>query len=149
MDRFFTKWYCDACGQPIDDVKKGYVIWKTNDEARTHSYKIVHQGPCFLKDYDASAELKTFLGEEGLVRLLAQLSIGPIMRLRGNKSQCDAADMDEFVDLVRRVQTPFYEEARRHFSNRNLLAEYARANEVLPYLPEELETMIKQYGENH
>jgi hypothetical protein len=45
-------------------------------------------------------------------------------------------------------QTPFYEEARRHFSNRDLLAEYACANEVLPYLPEELETMVKQFGEN-
>jgi hypothetical protein len=147
MDKPLTKWYCDVCGHPIEDVEKGYVIWKTTDELKSHSFKIIHQTTCDLNDHHSSAALKHFLGERGLVYLLSMLSFGPIKKRIGDGSHCHVADMDEFVDFTRRLQTPFYEEARRYFSNPELLENYCDANEVLPYLPEQLEKIIKRYGD--
>jgi len=149
MDKPLTKWYCDVCGQQIDDVERGYVIWKTTNESKWHGFKIIHQTKCDPDDYNMSLALHDFLGESGLTILLSQLSIGPIKKRKGQKPRCRIADMDEFVDFVRRVQTPFYEEARRYFSNHDLLEKYSDANEVFPYLPEQLEEIIKHYGERH
>ena len=52
------------------------------------------------------------------------------------------ADLDEFVDLVRRFQIPYYEEARRHFSDPEVLDEFAEANEVYPYKPKVLKGIV-------
>lgn len=45
------------------------------------------------------------------------------------------------------MQIPYYEEARRHFSNHDLLENFSDANEVYPYLPERLKEIIERYGE--
>jgi hypothetical protein len=78
---------------------------------------------------------------------LTHLSLGPIKKNIGQGSYCDVADLDEFVDFIRRVQTPFYEEARAHFRNQDLLDDYTDANELLPYLREELQGIIKKYSD--
>lgn len=148
MDKPLTKWYCDVCGKKIEDAKEGYVIWKTSKELKSHSFKIIHQTKCALKDHHASSSLENFLGENALVYLLSMLSIGPIKKSIGQGSYCDVADIDEFVDFIRRVKTPFYEEARRNFGNPDLLDDYDDANEVLPYLPDQLEKIVEKYGEN-
>jgi len=148
MDKPLTKWYCDVCGNKIEDINEGYVIWKSTKELKSYSFKIVHTAKCDLKDHKASNELKRFLGDKGLAYLLSKLSIGPIMGYTNQESFCGVADFDEFVDFIRRVQTPFYEQARCHFSNEDVLDEYCDANEYLPYLPEKLKNIIKKYDEN-
>ena len=70
------------------------------------------------------------------------------MEYINQESHCGVNDFDEFVDFIRRVQTPFYEQARRHFSNEDVLDEYCDSNEHLPYLPEELKDIITKYDEN-
>ena len=145
MDTPLERWYCDVCDKPIEDAKAAYVIWKSNDESKSYDFKIIHQSRCHLKDYDAYAEIEEFLGEDGLATLFAMLSLGPIKRKIRNQSYCDVVDMDEFVDFMRRVQTPYYEEARRKFVNCNLLNDYSDANEVFPYLPDQLKAIINNY----
>lgn len=147
MNKPLTKWYCDVCGKTIDDVKRGYVIWKKTEDFKSHSFKIIHQTKCDLKDYRASAALEDFLGDNGLVYILSKLSLGPIKKRLSQEPHCDAAELDEFVDFIRRVQTPFYEEARRHFSNPDLLEDYSDANEVFPYFPEQLQKIVKQFDD--
>lgn len=146
MDKPFTKWYCDVCGGKIEDASQGYVIWKSTDNLKYHGFKIIHKAKCDLKDYPASAALKDFLGNKGLAYLLSKLSIGPIKEALGHGSHCQVTKTDEFVDFVRRVQTPFYEEARRNFENRDLIEDYSDSNEVSPYFPDNLEKIIKSYG---
>ncbi len=148
MDQPLTKWYCDVCGNKIEDINEGYVIWKRTKELKSHSFKIVHKTKCDLEDHVASNELKKFSGDKGLAYLLSKLSIGPIMGYINQESHCGVNDFDEFVDFIRRLQTPFYEQARRHFSNEDVLDEYCNANEYLPYLPEELKDIITKYDEN-
>jgi hypothetical protein len=145
MDQPLTVWYCDVCGDRIA-AKDGYVVWKTTDDLKSSGFKIIHQGRCDRRDYPASAALSDFLGPEGVAQLLAFLSLGPIKRRIGQKPHADAKDMDEFVDFFRRVQTPYYEEARRLFHTQEVLDDYYDSNEVAPYLPDYLESMIKKHG---
>ena len=145
MDKPLESWYCDVCGEKIEDVNKGYVIWKSSDKLKYHDFKIIHQKKCDLKNHRASRALKDFIGDYGLTSLLSMLSLGPIKSTYGQTSYCQITDTDEFVDLIRRVQTPFYEEARRYFNNSDLLEHFSDSNEVGPYLPEELEKIIDTY----
>ena len=73
------------------------------------------------------------------------MSLGPIKANHGRPSYCDIADMDEFVDLIRRVQTPHYEEARRRFANVDLLEDFADSNEISPYTQAGLKAIVAQY----
>lgn len=115
---------------------------------KSHNFKIIHKTKCDLNDHIASAALEDFLGEKGLAYLLSKFSIGPIKNRMKQGPHCEAADFDEFVDFIRRVQTPFYEQARRHFGNDNILDDYYDADEVFPYLPDQLKKIIKKYDEN-
>lgn len=137
------QWYCDTCGHVIESPSDGYVIWKTDDNQKSSNFKIIHQGKCDQKSYISSAALPDFLGQNGLAYLTGFLSIGPVKEKIGQGSHCDIKDMDEFVDFFRRLQIPHYEEARRRFSDHEVLERLSDWNEIAPYFPEELEKIIK------
>jgi len=146
MDKPLTKWYCDVCGDAIETAGEAYVVWKSV-EMRAQHFRIVHRTKCDKdKSFTASGPLEQFVGPRGLAYCLSFLSIGPVKKLIGQGSHCEAADLDEFVDFMRRVQTPFYEEARRLFKDRDFLDDWYDANEVLPYLPDELVKIIEKYS---
>ena len=146
MDKPLTIWYCDVCGDRIEDINNGYVIWETLPEMKEINFKIIHQSKCDIKKYHGSAALQDFVGPEGITYLLSFMSLGPIKKYIGQGSHCGIVDFDEFVDLFHRVQTPYYEEARRLFRNERLLDWFSDSNEVGPYLPERLKEIIDEYG---
>jgi hypothetical protein len=130
-----TVWKCDTCGDDITDVGKALVIWRTDDDRRGYDFRIVHKNlggrrcdPEADRGFVLHTELSSFLGPEGLAYALSLLSPGPIM--------CDAylrvADFNGFVDLVRRTQTPWYEEARPFWDTEHTRHWLADANEVYP-----------------
>lgn len=141
MDKPFSKWYCDVCGKEIIDEKKGYVIWRFENH-KSYDFKIIHQKDCELKDHSSSAALTEFLGENGLTYLLSKLSFGPIKRQIGEDSQCQIVNFDEFVDFVRRLQIPYYEEARKYFKSEKTISYYYDNDEISPYEPEQLKAII-------
>jgi hypothetical protein len=145
MDLPLTNWYCDVCGEKIEDVSKGYVIWQSAG-SKNHGFKIIHQGKCDIKSHPASAALKDFVGEKGLSYCLTFLSLGPVITNNGSEDHCDIQDFGEFTDFVRRVQVPYYEEARRLYSNSQLLEDLSDANEFYPYIPERMKAFIERYG---
>ncbi len=150
MDKPLESWYCDVCDEKIEDVNKGYVIWKVSDESKHHDFKIIHQKKCDSKnDYPLSKALKDFIGEDGLTSLLSMLSLGPIKLMDSQESYSKIVDTDKFIDLIRRVQIPYYEEARRHFHESALLEEFSDSNEVYPYVSEELKRIINTYNNSH
>lgn len=139
MDKPLTHWYCDVCGERIEDVKSGYVVW---DSVEGHGFKIIHKKRCDSHEHNSSKALDEFLGPEGLTYLLAKLSAGPILKVRGEGSPRNMPNLDDYVDFVRRVQTPFYEEARRLFGTKKVLDDFCDANQYMPYLSKRLESMI-------
>lgn len=142
MDTPLTCWYCDVCRQPIERAADGYVIWKSNTEGdgKDHSFKLVHQGKCDLKDHGLSAALTDYLGHDGLAKLTAMLSTGPVMSQPTN----GVRSLDEWVDLVRRLQTPHYEEARRRFHEEQIRDDLADSNELYPYMQVPLKSIIQR-----
>ena len=78
------------------------------------------------------------IGEEPIFRSGARYSTLKIERSIATKVR-SASDMDNFVDLIRRMQTPYYEEARRHFGCEAVQQAYLGANEALPYTPKSLQ----------
>lgn len=145
IDQPLTTWYCDVCGKRIEDIQKGYLTWKTGDNLHSHDFKIIHKINCDLDDHPVSVPLRNFIGADGLSCLLSHLSLGPIMLAHGIESHCDASNIDEFVDLIRRLQTPYYEEARRKFQNQKVMADFSASTEMYPYLPDILEWIVREY----
>ena len=144
MDKPLARWYCDVCNEVIDDAKKGYVIWKSSKAKKYHGFKIIHQVRCDLDDHIASNALQDFLGERGAAYLLSFLSGGSLLARIGQSSR-SVSDLDEFVDLFRRCQTPYYEEARRKFADPDVREDFGDRNEYAPYLPETLKHIIENY----
>ena len=53
-------------------------------------------------------------------------------------------DFNGFVDLVRRTQTPWYEEARRNWRTEETQHWFSDSGESFPYMPSQLEDIAKQ-----
>lgn len=134
-----TQWRCDVCGKPIHTAGDGYVTWDHISKG-PQGFKIIHQGQCDDGVAMASAALEDFLGADGLTRILAMLSYGP---LRNAATPNPPSNMDEFVDFVRRVQTPYYEEARGHFADQDVRDRRSDWNEVKPYLVADLQPLAE------
>ena len=134
-------WECDQCGASIDDAGAGYVLWDRRDGG-PEGYRIIHRGQCDDKSYRSSMPLDSFLGPDGLNSLLGFLSIGPIKRALGEAGKPAVRDMDAFVDFVRRVQIPGYEQVRQHFGDPDILDRFADATETYPYRLEVIDDVL-------
>jgi hypothetical protein len=145
MDEPLTRWYCDVCGQVIEDANDGYVIWRSDEDGREFDFKIIHRSQCDNFILPSSLPLGSFLGIDGISTLLSFLSLGTIRKNANQESLCKVKDNDEFVDFFRRVQTPYYEEARKRFNNYDLLQDLADDSEVQPYLTDKLHDIINKY----
>lgn len=105
----FVRWRCDECGQQIDDPVDGWVEWRERDGA-LHEFRIVHHisasprgGPqgCYGSDIAGNMLLERTLAVDGLAWLLGMLDRSTVVQ-------------SQFAELVRRLQLPFYENARVH-----------------------------------
>jgi len=61
--------------------------------------------------------------------------------------EAEVKDFSEFFDLFHRVQTPYYEEARKYFNCPEVLDYFSDDNEVHPYLPETLKKIIERFSD--
>jgi hypothetical protein len=133
-----TEWICDTCSEPITDPAMALVTWRNDDKLKDHDFKLVHKGECdpgAKRGYVASLLLEQFLGPDGLAMLLSWLASGPVRGPYPEACRIAPDTLYEFVDLVRRVQTPGYEQARSRFSDPDVQQGLDDANEYLPYLP--------------
>lgn len=140
------QWICDSCGKLIESPEDGYVIWEQDSEFHNRGYRIIHKKrECNNERFPLSSSLSSFLGLDGLNILLSHLSLGTIKKNICEESFNQIVDFDEFVDFFRRVQIPFYEEARTKFDNKNLLNYFADSNEVSPYLIDSLRYIVENF----
>lgn len=126
-----TAWTCDTCGDLIHEVDSGLAIWNSDASLRKDGFKIVHKGDnCDPDRSMQSLGLNDLVGQEGQAYLLSWLSYGPIKN-HGNFDRI--LDLDAYVDLFRRLQTPWYEEARPYFQSETIQEHWGDSNEVAPY----------------
>ena len=146
---------CDKCGEIIEKPEDGYVIWREDTNRQLSNILIVHHN--YRDDYGIahdcdnnhtmyplSLPLVSFLGSDGLVNILSMVDPGPnfipeYRDLIGNKR--------EFMEFVRRVQIPYYEEARIYWDKAQSEGFFVDANEDWTYLPDTLKELIARYKE--
>lgn len=140
-----TTRYCDTCHEEITDIHGALLAWKdvpTEVGFQSSDFRIVHKGgKCDYDNSMATWELGYALGTDGLARLLYFPSIGSLRGPSGPEPR--VVNMDQFVDIIRRLQTPQYEEARRYFGTSEVREEFADANEFLPYTQQGLAAIIE------
>ena len=156
---------CDRCGQVIEKPGDGWVEWLTVKENEFRSYKgkgfkIVHHSPksplksgsrgasCYHYDrYPNRSDnhLEYFLGENGMVLLLSNLDPGEAFT--EEESLPLITDVREYIDFMRRLTIPYYEEARKYWADAKNDGYFDGANELWTYLPSNLKTLIETYGD--
>ena len=145
-------WICDICGDKISTPGVGHVIWRESDERPAHDFKIVHTSMdgrrCWTiaeqAGYRSSLPLEEFLGADGVALLLSWLSWGPVDG--GGHPDVALQDLDDYVDLFRRLQTPYYEQARHRFREPDVHESLVGVNPQYPYLPSTLAKVVSQPG---
>lgn len=142
MDSPLSIWYCDKCGGAMR-TEEAYVIWQPRGESDHNlDFRIVHQGKCDDKSFLKSAALTDFLGSDGVSFLLAIISDGAFFATR-NAENISHESLKAYVDFFRRVQTPFYEEARKYFGCEEVRQELDGVNETAAYEVESLKRVIE------
>lgn len=146
------QWVCDTCGGVINSPEEGYIQWKRRGgNLCIEDIKIVHHklhSPLVSKGndkgcyvYDADSDLKSFTGVMGIIEMLSLLDPGknflPVLDTQ--------AEVRIWVETMRRLQIPHYEEARRYMAVAKSNGDLGGVNEVAIYTPDFLQKLIKKY----
>lgn len=137
-------WYCDVCHKKIENPAEANVIWRKDSSDKLCNFKIVHKksrsedGCDDNITYPFSLDLANFLGVNGLSALTSMLSSGIY-----NIYDLKKIELNSFVDLFRRCQVPYYEEARKYFSTIETKEFLGNDNETHPYYPDVLKKIIE------
>jgi hypothetical protein len=141
-----AEWTCDTCHKSVT-VENGVLEWLSSPKKGPNSFRVVHSSNNCRRhahDLDCSdAELQQFVGPDGLQNFLSMLAIGPILDPNGKGR--NAPDMASFVDTVRRLQIPLYEEARHYFGDAMNDGYFSDQNEYTIFLPRTCEAIIQRY----
>ena len=147
------QWICDVCGKPIETPEEGYVVWGTNQDGLVDKIRILHKnnrvneertGCDFDRRFSMSLPLEDFLGDEGKTNLLSLIDPGPDFT---QEYKNRIADMRLYLETFRRLQFPYYEEARLYWNRARADGFFEGANEIKIYQPDFLQQIIKDYSD--
>lgn len=135
-------WRCDGCGTAVA-ADGGVLAFRTQEESpyAAGGFQILH-GTCLPATGTpvGTVGLAACVNRDGLSLLLAFLSAGPG---RADEPGPALQDLDEFVDLVRRLHVPYYEPARTRFDEPPVREALQRADRVAPYQSAELRRLAR------
>ncbi len=143
---------CDSCGEMIEKTEDGWVEWLLADDRKAHSFRIVHHDQKCQYDSRrvhvlADDHLTEFLGPDRLANLYRFIDLGQIHDPKGLLSPM-ARNLKEYMEIVRRLTIPHYEEARLYWDKAERDGFFEGANEIWVYLPNNLKALIREYGED-
>jgi len=143
------EWICDKCSQVIEGPENGYMEWIHFAGKKAYGFKIVHHGgECYHYNHHegrSDSSLDDFIGDKGLTTLLSM--IHPGKRHMPDSNEVQIENPVEFLEVVRRLHIPYFEEARLYWSNAQEHGFFDGANEVWLYLPNTLKNIIDKFGE--
>jgi len=152
------EWICDSCGEVISSPKEGYLEWLSDDDHKAYDFVMVHHAihspkrsgkDCYLHAHSprsSSSSLDNYTGPNAQAYLYRFLDFGEYHD--PDNTGPKLKDIREFVNLMRRLTIPYYEEARRYFGEtkyRDMLA--GGANEILMFTPAFLKQVIEECQE--
>jgi len=157
---------CDGCGEVITDIKDGWVEWldKFNEEKGKHveyGFRIVHHTSVSPKkgysQYGCSkypnhigcndTYLASFLNNNnGMAHILSLLDVGPYRDKNFTGPRIE--DIREYVEFMRRLLIPHYEEARMYWNDALADDFFRDDNEIGIYSVNNLKRLIAEYSNN-
>lgn len=151
------QWICDTCGEVIESPRDGWLEWVATDSRHARDFRIVHHRPvsprgehppdgCYQHASERGRQdshLDSFVGADGLARLLSFLDIGYI---DPDDSGPRVESTRELAELTRRHMLPHYEEARLYWSEAVSDGFFDGANEVSPYTQTTLTAIIERFA---
>lgn len=147
------QFYCDTCGELINTVEEGYVEWLSSTDYSSRQitnqeFSIIHnKRECSSRnrnDSQQSASLKDFTKEKGLVNLLSKIDCGPIHNPNFNGP--NISEFRIYLEFMRRLTLPYYEEARKYWTEAVGDGYFNDMNEIKIYLPDTLKGLIEKYS---
>ena len=159
-----TQFYCDTCGEIIDSPEEGWIEWIAdyNDSLsyEIHSFRIVHHfthSPIALETNEGCYQhagksgrsdtgLRHFINDDYKMAYILQfLDIGSYHdpNYKGSK----LTDMRQYVETVRRITTPYYEEARRYWDRAIEDGFFIDINDISIFGKHNLKRIIEIYGD--
>lgn len=129
------QWCCDHCGEKIERVEDGWLEWYRDIRSEEPNFKgkgfrIVHHSPKCMYDsremyrenkLTADMHLEDFTGPDGLVYLLSFIENQRV------------EDPSELIEIIRRIHTPYYEEARKYHHEAEADGFFDGENEITRY----------------
>ncbi len=116
------QWICDVCGEVIEKPENGNLVFERNDDQKACNFMIVHSNGRDKCDSPKSKPYSLNLknSERVLTDLNGQARLFDII-LSGlptehEDNKIGVASLKEFLDVFRRLQLPYYEEARQYFN---------------------------------
>ncbi|MEE8483079.1 MAG: hypothetical protein V3S46_00645 [Nitrospinota bacterium] len=146
------QWICDKCGETIEKPEDGWLEWLQKPHEGPHGYKIVHHSKsrgssCYHYEQHperSDMHLNSFLGSDGMVPFISALDVGPYHSPKFNNPPLK--DMRNFVETLRRLHLPYYEEARLYWRQAKEDGFFDGANEYSLYMQTTLKEIINKYG---
>ena len=148
------QWICDTCAEVIESPEHGWLEWRQGEDHKAFEFRIVHHatrsprrphGDCYRSD-ERHGHLTQYGGDDGLVNLLCLLDQGIyIDPVHADQSYPDVKDIREWMELVRRLQIPYYEEARQYFHKASQEGYFDGAWGSI-FRPESLKFIIQKYA---
>ena len=153
---------CDTCGNIIENPEHGTVMWKyktVNHQRVQYDFKIVHhfihsplvkdagKNRCDPDEYPATTKLTDFLSSvehsNSLIHILGFLDNG--VAIQKEFKGVNVENIREYVEFIRRVTLPYYDEARQYWNDAILEGAFGGYNEYIIYTPEILQKIINTY----
>lgn len=143
-----TQWRCDECGEVVS-AEDGYVIWNRFN-APDFQFRVIHHVKCDNNAFPSSLALSSLLGPDGLAKLTSWLSYGPPNSQPGLPSRQECAGdypippLDAWVDLMRRLHLPRYEESRPLYFRPWVWDHFSGTSESYPYLQDSIAGLLDE-----
>ncbi|MBA7711237.1 hypothetical protein ES703_120192 [subsurface metagenome] len=119
------QWICDSCGKIIKKPKDGWYEWYSDNKTALHTgFRIVHHRPNCMYDDKAlhqqnrsehSLPLSYVVGSAGRSAGLGYFLFSIV--LAEKKEVYKLADIEEYIEIIRRLYLPYWEEARLYWDN--------------------------------
>ncbi len=136
------QWICDSCGGIIEKPEDAWFEWYLDrDTSYETGFRIVHAGQtsCRYDDRQLEQENKSPL-DLPFATVLGPDGLGALLYLTEHTS---FADLKEFIDIVRRLHIPYYEEARQYWKQAGRDGLFDGSE----YTTKVLLSIINRYGE--
>lgn len=140
---------CDACRQVIETAGDGWFEWCEDGERQAHSFRIVHHRPECRSSPETPGlrqhRLDELVGIGNMTRLYGLFDVG-LPEEGAVKTLATLLDRHEFTDLLLRLTSRYYDEARQYWQQARAAGFFEGSSEAMIYQPSTFKKIIEQYG---